>query len=79
MHSHQKPTTCHPTTMNTHLKSEGFDVLTEIYSVVDGHPIPTDIFVPISLPEGHHCPVIVRIHGGFLVCPLRSECMATAL
>lgn len=46
---------------------EGFDVSTEIYSVVEGHPIETDILIPKSVPEGHPCPVIVRIHGGFLV------------
>lgn len=48
-------------------KCDGFDVLTETYSIVDGHPIPTDILIPKSLPEGYHCPVIVRLHGGFLV------------
>lgn len=46
---------------------EGFDVSTEIYSVVEGHPIETDILIPKLVPEGHQCPVIVRIHGGFLV------------
>lgn len=53
--------------MALHYKYQGFDVFSAVYSVVDEHPISTDIIIPKSLPEGHHCPVIVRFHGGFLV------------
>jgi hypothetical protein len=47
----------------------GFTVLTTPYKLVNGHEILAGILIPDGLPSGKR-PVIVRMHGGFLVgCP----------
>ena len=56
-------------------KLSGFSISTFTYKVVDGHQILVDVLVPKSLlelgPEAQEWnvkrPLLVRIHGGFLV------------
>lgn len=45
----------------------GFEVKTVPYKQVNGHEILVGIMVPEKLPPRKH-PIIVRFHGGFLVC-----------
>ncbi|PYI16617.1 alpha/beta-hydrolase [Aspergillus violaceofuscus CBS 115571] len=53
-------------------KFKSFDVITTHYKTVGGNnqPICTDILIPKSIvrqQQPSQCPVIVRIHGGFLI------------
>lgn len=46
--------------------ADAFDIVTEPYKIVEGHPIQVDVLVPKLITSGVH-PVIVRLHGGWLV------------
>ena len=55
-------------------KFSPFDIHSTSYKVVNEHPIGVDILVPKDLkPENKKRPLIVRFHGGFLVCNLCSS------
>jgi hypothetical protein len=47
----------------------GMTVTTTHYKEVNGHGIEVGIMVPKELKPGKH-PIIVRFHGGFLVCTI---------
>ncbi|KAK8005732.1 hypothetical protein PG990_011769 [Apiospora arundinis] len=46
---------------------EPFNISEETYKIVDGHEIQAAILVPKSLKPGFAHPIIINIHGGFLV------------
>ncbi|KAK8074364.1 Alpha/Beta hydrolase protein [Apiospora phragmitis] len=46
---------------------EPFNISEETYKVVDGHEIQAAILVPKHLEPGTAHPIIINIHGGFLV------------
>ena len=50
-----------------HPKLDGFDVLQTPYKTIGDHEIRTDILVPQAAHQGKR-PVLIRIHGGGLVC-----------
>jgi acetyl esterase/lipase len=55
-------------TMATEDMFPGLKVTTTPYKVVNGHEILVGVMVPEKLAPGKR-PIIVRFHGGFLVCP----------
>ena len=55
-------------------KLSPFEIHSTSYKVVNEHPIGVDVLMSKDLkPENKKCPLIVRFHGGFLVCNLCSS------
>ncbi|KAH7002554.1 Alpha/Beta hydrolase protein [Ilyonectria destructans] len=68
-----------PTTVVTSqptIPIEAFNIETFAYKVIQGQPILLDLWVPKNLPSGE-CPVILRFHGGYLVCGSRDNLQLT--
>lgn len=55
---------------------EAFIIETFAYKVIQGQPILLDLWVPKNLPSGER-PVILRFHGGYLVCGSRDNLQLT--
>lgn len=55
---------------------EAFNIETFAYKVIQGQPILLDLWVPKNLPSGER-PVILRFHGGYLVCGSRDNLQLT--
>lgn len=55
---------------------EAFNIETFAYKAIRGQPILLDLWVPKNLPSGER-PVILRFHGGYLVCGSRDNLQLT--
>lgn len=64
------PSTSSPTGNKNASKLAGFDLIQTNYKTVGDHGIRADFLIPKTPFSGKKRPVIVRFHGGALVCIL---------